>query len=285
MAERFTRRWLVLRGDRIVATLAGDHPRVAAVGSAAGMLVGADEQGRTVGTGYATDPTNGRPDLADSILVLRHDPRKPQPDILARLAPDAVVARVERAARPAAQGTPAPGPRTYSVGLGARATDQVAMFGDGWVAIARQQPYRVEWCVRESTGCVPGPVLAPSRSLTDADKRAYLARSQRLGLWPPTTRIEETSGWGELFPPFEMPASRLDAGALFPAPDGRLLIHRLPEGPELRTRYDIVDRRGSLSGRLELPTQQQVVGFGSGTIYVVTIDADGLQRVSQHPWP
>jgi hypothetical protein len=64
-----------------------------------------------------------------------------------------------------------------------------------------------------------------------------------------------------------------------------LLVERLPEGDRAESRYDIVDRKGIRVGELVVKRNQRILGFGAASIYVAETDADGLQRLSQHPWP
>jgi hypothetical protein len=43
--------------------------------------------------------------------------------------------------------------------------------------------------------------------------------------------------------------------------------------------YDVIDRRGNVIQRVELPLGHRVVGFGTSSVYVVRQDEDGLQHL------
>jgi hypothetical protein len=162
--------------------------------------------------------------------------------------------------------------------------DQVAVFPDGWIAIARTNPYRVDWCP-PGQHCRAGPVLMASQlRTTDREKQAYLEMAARTHGWPPTTDLSATSGWPRVLPPFVERPSRLDVGALLAMPDGSVLIERLPSADSVWMRYDIVPRGGVVAGQVRLPLGEQIVGFGRESVYVVASDSDGLQRLRRHPW-
>jgi len=79
-------------------------------------------------------------------------------------------------------------------------------------------------------------------------------------------------------PPFQRPA-------LIAATDGNLVIARTRTASERVSRYDVIDRRGRLVREITIPPSERIVGFGTGSVYVVSTDADGIQRVRRHPWP
>jgi len=73
--------------------------------------------------------------------------------------------------------------------------------------------------------------------------------------------------------------------ALLAAPDGRLLIDRVPTAATPETHYDVVDRSGTLVGELTLPFTEAIAGFGAKSVYIVSAGADCLQRLHRHNWP
>jgi hypothetical protein len=74
--------------------------------------------------------------------------------------------------------------------------------------------------------------------------------------------------------------------AAFAIPDGRLLIERFAEPQQaIVRRYDVVDRRGAVVARVELPPNERVVGFGARSVYTLRTDANDLQHVERRPWP
>jgi hypothetical protein len=69
------------------------------------------------------------------------------------------------------------------------------------------------------------------------------------------------------------------------APDGGILVLRLAAGDGVATIYDLVDRRPGVAGRLTLARHQHIAGLGRASLYVVSTDDDGIQRVGRYPWP
>ena len=69
------------------------------------------------------------------------------------------------------------------------------------------------------------------------------------------------------------------------APDGLLVVERVPATNLPGTFYDLVDREGKLEGVLALAPNQKIIGFSSTSVYVVTTDEFDLQWLTRHPWP
>jgi hypothetical protein len=277
MSDMFARRLLLFDGAKIVSTIAPDAPVVKALG--VGRVEGADAGGRITASTIALD-RSGRGSMMDSMLVVRYDRTSGKLDTIAHVPSEFASGGSAPAGK--AGGAPSAKPHYY-LSVGGR--DQIAVFPDGWVAIARVSPYRVDWCA-PGAKCKPGPVLsAKPLPFTDREKRAYLELQAKTSKWPPTTAIDETAGWPEFIPPFVQPRQRLDAGALFPAPDGRLLIEQLPTADAKALRYDVVDRQGAVTGQLSMPVTERIVGFGVRSVFVAVMDVDGIQRLRRHPWP
>jgi hypothetical protein len=155
------------------------------------------------------------------------------------------------------------------------ANDDVAAFADGSVAIARQSPYRVDWHDPRGALRTGGALASDFPTVTDRDRQAIIdsfpSRPRRMPDFD--------------FDNFPARAPAFQAGALIPSPDGRLLIRRTLLASHTESRYDIVDRSSNLVAVLRMNRNQRVAGFGRGTIYVVTVDSDGPQRIARHPWP
>ncbi|HLA89561.1 MAG TPA: hypothetical protein VJL28_03895 [Gemmatimonadaceae bacterium] len=279
MADQFGRRWLLLNGAEVALTLPSETPAIRAT---FGMVSGVDRNGHVLALRPSLDPT-GRPmNLEDSLLVVRVERASGRAETLARVpSPFAGGGRGEVAA--ARQGGAASERRIYVVAISAY--DQTTMFPDGWIAIARVSPYRVDWCAPNGT-CTTGPTLpATVIKMTNREKHAFLDLAAKTTRWPPTSAVEEVTGWPDAIPPFVVPPMRMDASALVASPDGRLLIERMPSADAPPTRYDIVDRRGELVGQLSLLWNERIVGFGAKSVYVAVTDHDGIQRLRRHPWP
>ena len=77
----------------------------------------------------------------------------------------------------------------------------------------------------------------------------------------------------DYFPPFKLGASRADA-------DGNIwilttaIVNRRPV-------YDIVNRRGELFDRVQLPEFRTIAGFGPGVVYMAVKDSTGVVHVER----
>lgn len=88
---------------------------------------------------------------------------------------------------------------------------------------------------------------------------------------------KEPAEWPDLLPPF------LPGAAVF-APDGTLWIRRTgaADAPPF---YDLIDGRGQVVRRVNLPKRSRLLGFGRGTLYLVRVDDDDLQYVQRYRLP
>jgi hypothetical protein len=148
------------------------------------------------------------------------------------------------------------------------------LFPDGWVALARTDPYRVDWRRPDGSVLHGTPLPIPLVRLDEREKRVALRRELR----QQDVSTSLFKDWPEHLPPFRRDALLAD-------PQGRVVIHRMPSADEEGQRYDIVDRAGRLAGFLRLPPNERIVGFGSRSIYIVVKDQDDIERLRRHPWP
>ena len=283
--EPFGLRWLILDGVRVVATLGPGERAVAAAAMA--PLLGTDTLGRVV-TQLIGNDRGGRPSLDEPFKIVRLDRRTLRLDTIGRLQHTELwrqkaVASAAPSAVPAGAGGAPNRPRRYSMSI--NAPDDVAVFADGWVAVARTDPYRVDWCAPHSACAEGRPLPGARRAMTTREKQAYLDAAQVAAGWPPTTDVEATFGWPTDVPPFAAPSRGLEGGAVFAMPDGRAMIARVPTADVRANRYDIVTRNGVLAAQLELPLNERVIGFGAKTIYVRRVNSDGEQFLRRHSWP
>jgi hypothetical protein len=172
-------------------------------------------------------------------------------DTIARMALEGRRARVSI-------GT-APGGRATSVRRKPlQAWETPLLFFDGWVAIARIEPYRVDWRAPDGRWTLGRPLPVRSIRITDAEKAAYIKRNS----WS-----RNATDWPAELPPF----------------DGRILVKRLPTLAEPGTRYDVIDRAGNRVTQIVLPANEHILGFGARSVYIVATDDDGIQRLRRHP--
>lgn len=284
LKEPFSPRWLLLNAAQVVATVGPGDASVRTVGTS--RIMGADGQGHVVWVQFARDAA-GRAAVNDSLLVVRLDRGTQRVDTIGRVQSEtgwsAEAGVSENATAVAAATGGAPRRPTYVIALAA--PDQVAVFPDGWVAIVRARPYRVDWCPPDSP-CRTGQALgAATLRMSDREKRAYLAVAAATHSWPPTTNLEETSGWPNTVPPFATPTSRIDGSAVTPLVDGRLLIERLPTADSPVRRYDVIARSGLLVSQLHMELAERIVGASARYLYVTVLDTVGIQRLRRHPLP
>jgi hypothetical protein len=271
-----SRRLILFRGDRPAATIAAEAP-VMTVSD--GFIIGADPAGRII---RAFLPRGlGRPvDQGDSILIARFSRINGRGDTIARMrsgfgGPPGSSTK----ATPDFEG--AAGPPTQRQYMFAPVIgDQAIGFPDGWIAVARMEPYRVDWIDPSGKPHRGAPLPVPLTPLDDQEKRFYLMRMAKTD-GKPAGNPKDIKDWRPAIPPFW---GFFDA-ALRQAPGGNLLITRAPTRALPTPTYDLVDRNGSYVGQVVLAEGQAVVGFGSHSIYLVVVDADGVESLQRHPWP
>lgn len=155
--------------------------------------------------------------------------------------------------------------------------EQALPFPDGWIAIARLNPYRVDWIDRQGR-VILGPPLPVSKVRIDRTEMLFaLDRFNGRGTILPI-EPEAYPDWPADLPPF-------GESALLVLPDGRLAIRRLGSAQATRTTYDVVDRRGALSRTIELPLNQRIVAFGRNAAYLVTRDEDDIETLRRGALP
>jgi len=273
LEDRRTGRWLIVDGDRIVGAI----PYAAERRRALPIVGGADRGGRVLTT-HVLVPGRDRdvpaailgPTSAESLLVLLERAASPRADTVARLSGGFLGAR--RLSKPV---TPGGAPVTWFVDQPLAVPDQALLFPDGWIAIVRASPYRVEWRAPDGRAS-HGPPLPFARVPVD-DRQKRLAMRREFGEDADFTP-GEMPPWPAVLPP-------LAEFALHAAPDGRLVVERMADATRPGRFHDVVDRAGRLAGRLVLRPSERLVGFGRRSAYVVETDEDGLQTLRRHPWP
>jgi hypothetical protein len=204
-----------------------------------------------------------------------------------------------------------PGVRTQSSGgggnVGFRVTPVPLSPVDAWgvapsgaVAVARSEPYRLEW-IRTDGRRVAGPPVSwsPVRIRQAEQEEWELERGRSGGGIGVSMTIENgrtsvsfgrggagrpgggadpsTLPWPEAKPPFV-------GGTVWVDGTGRAWVRRsLPAGePAL---YDLFDGEGRLVGQVRFPPDRRLVGFGNGTLYAVHVDAMDLQTLEKYRLP
>lgn len=257
----------MLHGDRIVQTIPADPPAWKAT---RGLPVGADTLGNMLAIQEPPASSGafvrGKSDSNSVMLVAWASGRA---DTIARL--------LMRPASGTRQVYPAGEVISFRMSSPRLTTgEEVLLFPDGWLAVARLEPYRVEW--RAPNGrWVRGPALPfVEVALSAREKEAYADRVERSSGTRPPMAID--TPWPATMPPF---LSR----PLLHAPEGNLVVLRTQSADHPENRYDVVDRNGRLVRGVTLPANQRLVGLGRRGAYVAETDDDGIQRLHRHPWP
>lgn len=270
LVDASSRRWLLLEGERIVATIPPDHPGFRATN---GSILGADRLGYVLTEKAAPlDSMNPATTTMDSALVLRVALASGRMDTVARRAPAPDLIQIGGE----------PGQRSlafYFTQYGV--AEKTLLFPDGWLAIARLDPYRVDWRAPSGQwvrgGALPFRVIRVDDREKEAYAARYLAATGRDFILRPEVR------WAATLPPFE---DRIfQHTPLLALPDGRLLIARTPTHEQPGNHYDVVDRQGHLVMQLALTASERIVGSGPRGVYLAVTDDDGLERLRRHPLP
>jgi hypothetical protein len=250
IAADMTRRWLILVGDSVVRKIVPEHvpPR------GASAPLGADLKGRVLLRVFGAS--------TDSTSIVLVDRTSGNAETIAHLAMHG-------------KRTPSPGmaPGRGSVfrisKVPLEISEESLLFSDGWVAVVRIEPYRVDWRAPDGRWSLGAPLPFRAIRTTAAEKAAYIVRKPG---------FRNSTEWPDELPPFEAPVTLLGS------PDGLLLVKLLQTRAEPALRYDVVDRSGTARRQIVLARNQHILGFGASSIYVVETDNDGIQRLQRHPW-
>jgi hypothetical protein len=187
--------------------------------------------------------------------------------------------------------------------------DDWAVTSDGAIALVRGRDYHVDWLNPDGTRSSSPKIPFDWQRLTDEDKVAFIdsvkAARERLGPNAPVplgsgavaaapnvqininrngpggaqpqTRTGTTSGPQaqlNFVPPSELPDYKppFFAGSVHADNDGNIWVRTIPTaavagGPV----YDVINRKGELVERVQIPAGRTIVGFGpSGSVYLIS---------------
>ena len=249
-----------------------------------GMLMmggaqGFDAQGRIYFQAPPLDPTHPS-ESPDSLAILRWDRVHPAMDTVAWIV------------GPKAQVTTTGGGRRFSMRIGGgkvfEPEEAWGVAGTGAVARVIPAPYHVVWYPTGGAAAA-GPVV-PYQALpvTQADKDEVIAARKRGG---GGTFVAMSRNGGRVTTPqkIELPDPEfadtkppfLGQSAVLVSPEGEVWVQRTQKFGERNPVYDVFDRAGRLARKVTLQPRSRVVGFGSGTVYVVRQDEDDLEYLQR----
>jgi hypothetical protein len=271
------KRWLILNGTSVVATVPAERMGFGATSPLAGIQ--ADRRGFLVKKVVAAfDSAAAAAGIPDSALVLRTTRAGGKVDTLTRLR--RIPVRVET---------------TTDTVTGQTVTDTVPvsfpwfvssessiLCADGWLAVVRVDPYRVDWRSPDGKWIRGDPLPFPDIEADDDEKRFLLGRVSRstgVAWMLLLTRIRDMGGWPASFPPVD-----LDHWPLLATADGRVVVRHNESSMSPQPRYDVINRKGKLEGQILLRWNERILGFGAKSVYILETGNDEAQVIRRHAW-
>jgi hypothetical protein len=256
--------WLLMHHDSIVRNVPPDLPALRVVG---GTPSGVDDRGRVLGIRSAPSEKLAHNRIRLQRVAVVGDRNSSKADTIARLRGDE---------HQVTQGGTRARPFWAQNQLSGSVAEQALIFPDGWIAVVRIEPYRVEW-LTPSGSWIRGPEVPWESPRSDAKERAaaFERLKRRIG-----DRAKADDGpWADRLAPVRTNSSMIASS------DGKLFVLRAQWSKEPDTRYDVFDRAGQRIGQLAMPDSERVVGFGRNSVYISVRDGDGFHTLRRHPWP
>ncbi len=145
---------------------------------------------------------------------------------------------------------------------------------DGWIAVLRAHPYRVDWRTPDGRWITGAPISALTPAWDDREKATYAAWQEAMYHMP--SMASNWTGVVEPFSQFAHPIASLD---------GKLVLLRTPTAVAPGSRYDVINRRGELERVITMDPGKAIVGFGPASVYVALSTGRGIWQLERHPWP
>ena len=169
---------------------------------------------------------------------------------------------------------------------------------DGTLAVVRGRDYHIDWLGRDGKWSSSPRLPFDWQKLDDARKQALIdstvarwqgqndnvMRGGRGGGGPPPNLAPLVAGRPSLesLPTYLPPFAAFQGGGspLSSDADGNVWI-RTTNNVDGRPVYDVVNRRGEMIDRVQLPAFRTVAGFGPGVIYMAVKDSSGAVRLER----
>lgn len=272
------------RSFRLVGGTLQPARRDSLLGAVRAGLCGMDRDGFVVATqGYvslarqASGEYGGStgPKDADSLVVVRYRLGAARLDTIARLRGGygGTVVKVNL--------VNGRGQGGWVISAPAAVEEQACMFPDGWIAMLRRAPYRVEWLTPDGTRAASGTLSEETIVMTQRERE--FARERLMGTSASVRAIptSEFPPWPDHAPPFVSAALE---GSMIPSADGLLLVPRWPRSDQRLWIYDVIGRDARRVGRIILGEQSRIIGTTLGVLYILDTDDDGLHRIRRVRW-
>lgn len=159
--------------------------------------------------------------------------------------------------------------------------------GSGVATHVHMNPYRVDMHALNTPVVRGSPISLEPRLITPEIRRGWLALLHRPkptwtslggGKYGFVDSEEGPVDYGSW--PLVLPAVAGEDAFVQFASDGSLVIERLAI-PGLPSEYDVIDARGQLVDRFELPAGTQIAATGSGVVYVTVRASDGRLKLQR----
>jgi hypothetical protein len=147
---------------------------------------------------------------------------------------------------------------------------------DGWIAVLRTAPYRVDWRTPSGEWILGAPIPYRKVEFTEREKFFVMQQRARGGA---AESPESVTNWPATVAPWN------NAIGTVLSPDGKLLVRRTLTADFPDQRYDVINRRGERERQIVLAPREKILGFGPHAVYVIVTGDDAMQRVERHPWP
>ncbi len=257
--------WLLVHHDSIVRNVPADLPALRVVG---GSPSGVDDRGRVLGVRTAGSEKLAQDRIRLQLIAVIGERSGAEADTVARLrGDDYQITQVGTRERPF----------WTQRQLSGSVSEQAMLFSDGWVAVVRVEPYRVEW-LNSSGSWIRGPEVLWERPRSDDREKAAALALHRRRYGDKYLKDVINYPWSDRLAPIR-------SNALLGTPEGHLMVLRAQWSKAMETNYDLFDRTARRIAQLALPDSERVVGFGARSIYVSARDGDGFYRLRRHPWP
>ncbi len=170
------------------------------------------------------------------------------------------------------------------------AEDAWAVGWDGRVAIARAGDYHLEWVHPDGEIVKGSPVGYEPVEIKTADKEEWaegLANGLSVSMMIENGQRRVSFGRGGGGTPdldsFEWPEAKpaFVSNGVFVTPEGDAWVQRSVSAGE-PVRFDVFGSDAEVKGIVTIPAGSEVVGFGAGTVYVVSTDDLGLQWLHRY---
>jgi hypothetical protein len=161
--------------------------------------------------------------------------------------------------------------------------EQVALFEDGWLGIARLSPFRVDWLRPDGQVVSGAPLQVERLPVTPLERDAYFERARRSS--ESSARLPEevireqmklSDLWPREFPPF---VHGMIAGG-----DGTLWLRRPASRQRENAQYLVAHRGGGLIGVVSMPDMARIVAVSRTSVYVAKKGRNG-EQLQRHRLP